>query len=260
MVNCRHHEMKTFLSYQEIYDLRGDRYHQAMTQWPEARKAEFEALLTAAALPPGPLRILDVPSGGGYLRPYLPDGTTLVCADPAEPFVRSGRAEGIEHVVCARHDRLPFHDGEFDAVLSLAGLHHLANPADIFREWHRVLKPGGRLCIGDARQGSATAAYLDQVVDRYNTQGHRGLYFSPDSVTRLLREAGLTHPVAEEKTYTWDFDSRRDLLDFCRTLFGMDLQPADAALLQGIRETVGFSESPTSCHLHWALLFATATR
>lgn len=50
---------------------------------------------------------------------------------------------------------LPAADGEFDAVLVLDVLEHLADPARVLAELHRVVKPGGALhlqvpCEGDA--------------------------------------------------------------------------------------------------------------
>ncbi|HEX3597088.1 MAG TPA: class I SAM-dependent methyltransferase [Polyangiaceae bacterium] len=47
--------------------------------------------------------------------------------------------------VLADNERLPFRDGAFDGVLSLAVLEHVRDPLLAAREIGRVLKPGGRL-------------------------------------------------------------------------------------------------------------------
>ncbi|NNE72575.1 MAG: class I SAM-dependent methyltransferase [Acidimicrobiales bacterium] len=49
--------------------------------------------------------------------------------------------------VLARGERLPFNDGTFDAVLSLAVLEHVAEPWRAAAEIERVLKPGGTLAF-----------------------------------------------------------------------------------------------------------------
>lgn len=47
-------------------------------------------------------------------------------------------------IVCDIH-RLPFKDGSIDAVMSVAVLEHVQEPARVIQEVHRVLKPGGRV-------------------------------------------------------------------------------------------------------------------
>ena len=47
-------------------------------------------------------------------------------------------------IVCDIH-HLPFKDNSIDAVMSLAVLEHVREPALVLKEVHRVLKPGGRV-------------------------------------------------------------------------------------------------------------------
>ena len=42
-------------------------------------------------------------------------------------------------------DNLPFDDAVFDLVISKSVLEHLRHPTEVFREVHRVLRPGGHL-------------------------------------------------------------------------------------------------------------------
>jgi len=249
----------TFDSYKEIYGERGGSYHEAMSRWPDARDAEFRALADLANLPNRTSLVLDIPSGGGYLRRFLPEAIELISADPAMAFLGAGEHNGVAKAVCASHEDLPFDDATFDAVLSLAGLHHIKDQAPIFKEWYRVLKPGGILAFGDAEAGSSTSRYLDEVVDAFNTMGHRGTYLT-SSIAEVLGTIGFHVESADLRCYTWDFRSRGDMLDFCRALFGMDKQPSDGDLSAEITRTVGFVETADSCHLQWALLFVRAIK
>src|SRR5678816_4113469 len=42
---------------------------------------------------------------------------------------------------------LPFPDGSFDAVLSNDAMCHIPHRREVLRDWHRVLRPGGRMLL-----------------------------------------------------------------------------------------------------------------
>ncbi len=65
--------------------------------------------------------------------------------------VRAARADA---------EALPFADGSFDLVLGHAVLHHLPNLRRAFAEFHRVLRPGGRIVFAGepSRVGDRIAA------------------------------------------------------------------------------------------------------
>ena len=74
-----------FDTYADIFKKRAREYHHAMKASPRARDREFEAVLE-------PLRatrtglVCDMPSGGGYLAPYLWPGMEYLAVDPATDF------------------------------------------------------------------------------------------------------------------------------------------------------------------------------
>ena len=248
-----------FKSYTDIYDRRGAVYHEAMQRWPLARAHEFETLVVTASIEVNEPVILDIPSGGGYLSEYLPKGARLISVDSAANFLNSGTHPGVAQKICAPHSKVPLADGVSDAILSLAGLHHIDDQQAVFREWFRLLKTGGVVAIGDAKQGSATAEFLDGVVGRFNSMGHVGNYLGAAQVAMLEAE-GFNVTLAEEKGYPWIFTDRQQMLGFCRTLFCMDKKPADDELLAEIKRTVGFQESDTHCELNWGLFFVRAIK
>jgi len=57
----------------------------------------------------------------------------------------------IEFVVGSA-DTLPFPDNSFDAILAFFMLYHMSDIQQTLREWHRVLKPGGRLLVATSSQ------------------------------------------------------------------------------------------------------------
>jgi len=44
---------------------------------------------------------------------------------------------------------LPFPDASFDAIFCNDSINHIPGRADVLRDWHRVLRPGGRLLYTD---------------------------------------------------------------------------------------------------------------
>ncbi len=70
---------------------------------------------------------------------------------------------------------LPYDDGQFDAAFTLLVLHHLTSEAKTkaLAEFYRVIKPGGRLIVGDfARPANIflrIAFLLVQIVDGFKT-------------------------------------------------------------------------------------------
>src|SRR5271163_3279290 len=97
---------------------------------------------------------LDVGSGPGSITASLArsageDGLALG-VDISEPLLaRAVRSEAGPHVGFVRADaqRLPLRDNTVDAVVSIAVLQLIPNPAAALAEMARVLRPGGRLAV-----------------------------------------------------------------------------------------------------------------
>ncbi len=72
---------------------------------------------------------------------------SVVGVDPSEGMLAQARAGlGIETVV-ATAEALPFADGSFDFVSMGYALRHVEDLGAAFRQFHRVLRPGGRVCV-----------------------------------------------------------------------------------------------------------------
>ena len=86
------------------------------------------------------VRILDLPAGNGLLGDaFRGMGHEVVSAD-----INRERPEYV-YVDMAR--RLPFSNGEFDAVVCLEGLEHLVNPVQLIAELCRVTRAGGQIVV-----------------------------------------------------------------------------------------------------------------
>ncbi len=104
-------------------------------------------------LPPGP--VLDLASGTGALVPPLVQRLQrpVVRLDLSAALLRRAeerRASGSPATV-GEMDRLPFRDNSFAAVAQGFALRHSRGCDALFRELHRVVKPGGRVALLDMR-------------------------------------------------------------------------------------------------------------
>ena len=88
--------------------------------------------------------VLDAGSGPGswILRPYRRRMGQLIGADVYMPDVSH-----LDAFVLANCAQLPFADNAFDMVVAYLVLEHLPAPALAYREFARVLKPGGYFCF-----------------------------------------------------------------------------------------------------------------
>jgi SAM-dependent methyltransferase len=100
-------------------------------------------------------RSLEIGAGTGYFSLNLLQAGAVreaTCTDISPGMIRT-LATNAEHlgvdVRTARADAesLPFADESFDLVLGHAVLHHLPDLRRAFREFHRVLRPGGRIAF-----------------------------------------------------------------------------------------------------------------
>ena len=113
-------------------------------RWIREVNGPFNAAIGAHVRPDA--RILDAGcSRGDPDLPALKQGRLLVGADVDLPGLRANRiADGC---VLAPATALPFPDAAFDVVASKWVAEHLEFPKLDFAEFHRVLKPGGVLCL-----------------------------------------------------------------------------------------------------------------
>lgn len=70
-------------------------------------------------------------------------------ATASEMAARSGHGAQLRFTVADANARLPFDDDHFDALLCIDSMNHFPDRLAVFREWHRVLRPGGRAVFTD---------------------------------------------------------------------------------------------------------------
>jgi SAM-dependent methyltransferase len=104
-------------------------------------------------------RMLEVGPGTGYYALHTarwlePDGTLAILdlqQEMLDHTTRRAHRQGIENIVASRGDAqaLPYPDGSFDAAYLTVVLGEIPDQEQALRELRRVLKPGGRLVVGE---------------------------------------------------------------------------------------------------------------
>ncbi|HEX9941711.1 MAG TPA: class I SAM-dependent methyltransferase [Thermoanaerobaculia bacterium] len=141
-----------------------------------------EALLRAG-LAAG-MSLLDAGSGTGAVAAQaqaVVGGRGLVVAlDPSFGMLRQAAGRGVARRVRGLAEALPFPDGRFDMLSMGYALRHVADLRATFREYLRVLKPGGRLLLLEITPPSSRLAhrllglYLGRLVPLVARFGHGG--------------------------------------------------------------------------------------
>lgn len=241
------------VDYQAIFNERGNAYHQAMVEFPDARAQEFGEIIRLANLQPGEI-LCDAPSGGGYLQSYLPFADCEVIAlETSETFHRICRDRGSCRAILTQLDRIDLPASSVDCIISLAGLHHLPDRAAFFREAFRILTPGGSHCVADVMVDTGVARFLNEFVDRCNSMGHQGDFFDAGAPAEL-EAAGFTTVDHYFRDYHWTFRCIEDMARCVTLMFGLDrAQPPE--VLAGIEQYLGYEVVDGACRMNWGLLF-----
>ena len=123
---------------------------------PHARDMVVAKLLKALGGPAERFeRALEIGSGTGYFSLNLLRAGLigeLVATDISQGMLDELRSNATRlgervETVCTESERLPFPDDSFDLVFGHAVLHHLPDLDASFREFRRVLRPGGRIAF-----------------------------------------------------------------------------------------------------------------
>src|SRR5262245_54474708 len=160
-------------------------------QWDRMRDELFGDrvhLAALAALSGGEWTAGDLGCGTGQVSAALAPFVQRVIAVDSSPAMLQAakrRLVAFDNIDLRRGEleALPIDDTRLDAAVLMLVLHHVPEPHKALAEVVRVLKPGGRVIVGDM---------LPHDRDGYRQQmGHVWLGFSEDHVTRMLTDAGF---------------------------------------------------------------------
>lgn len=234
------------MNYTEIFEMRGGSYDKAMSNYPDARDDEFN-LVVNILKNLDVEKILDLPSGGGYLKKYLPKQMNYCGFEPSTGFINNKVTDFDKYNV----EKLPYDKDEFDALVSIAGVHHIKDKIELFNEWFRVLKKGGYIIVVDVDKDSTVASFLDDFVGSYNVTGHSGIYLTGNS-EELLTSCGFKNVTSRIEKFSWNFKGLDDMCEFCRQLFSLE-NITDKEIIENTKKHLGFEKVEGFIRMNWEL-------
>lgn len=196
---------------------KGARHYDAVVDWGFLRSGSRYRrwALQQHGLRPGN-RLLDVACGTGLVaveaEKILGTAQAITCLDPSEGMLGVARTKLAAHFVAGRAEQMPFADDTFDFLTMGYALRHVTDLETTFREYHRVLKPGGKLLILEITKPTGRVGgfffrlyfgriypWLTRLFTRSNDAREMMRYYwetmdacvPPADVLRALRTAGL---------------------------------------------------------------------
>lgn len=160
---------------------------------------------------PPPAALLDVGCGTGALSARLSDsGYEVVGLDLSRGMldVMRERAPGVEAVLASATD-IPFADEAFDLSLSVATLHHIADPDDVrgaLAEMARVVRPGGHVLVWDHNPRNP---YWPHLMRRVPQDRGAERLIGVEELLAGLRSAGTEPVVVSQLGFVPDFTPPR---------------------------------------------------
>lgn len=136
---------------------------------PDYPGTAVAALIERLGLGPG-ATVVDLAAGTGKLtRSLVPAGARVVAIEPAPGMlIQLRRAVRSALVVAGEAERIPLAGGSADA-LTVAQALHWFRPAEAIAEFHRVLRPGGRLAViyNDRDKRVPWVARMSEILNRF---------------------------------------------------------------------------------------------
>jgi SAM-dependent methyltransferase len=145
-------------------------------------------------------------TGGAALVLAIEHAARSVTGVDVEPYVVSratararenGQAERVRFVAI-EPGPLPFPDASFDVVFSKDAIIHVQDKEALYAEALRVLRSGGRLCVGDWLRGEGSE--LDPLVERFVAGSREQFYMqSLADLSQVASTVGFSDVEVEDR-------------------------------------------------------------
>jgi len=162
------------------------KYHQLEEQhwWFAGRRDAVRKLIHSLRVPLSN-DVLEIGCSAGPLQQILrADGyTNLTGIDISESAIALAKKRGIPNVSLMDGANLDFPDQSFDLLLASDVLEHIEDEERATHEWHRVLRPGGRMIV--------FVPAFQLLWTKHDEINHHYRRYTAGNLRRTLQQAGL---------------------------------------------------------------------
>lgn len=219
------------------------------TQLAACMRESGDALVETLSVKPG-MQVLDLGCGDGTTAlPAAQRGADVLGVDIAANLVAAGnrraQAAGLSNLRFQEGDAsnlAGIENDRFDLLVSIFGAMFAPRPLDVAKEMVRVVKPGGRIVMGNWIPGDPTlVAQILKISSAYSPPPPEG-FVSPmlwgveDEVRARFAAAGVPadRVTCERDTYTFRYDGPpADFLARFRSFYGPTMNAFEAAAKDG---------------------------
>jgi SAM-dependent methyltransferase len=244
------------MNYKEQFSNRTESYLYSINKYPDVLYNEFTQAIEMLHLNKDEI-LVNIPAGGIPLNKYIDQQLHIkyYAYDICNEFCN---LSSNENVSLCDYTNIPQKDNSVDKIICLASLHHtsISERHDIYTEFNRILKQNGVLVIGDVIKDSCQDIWLNDFVNKYNSNGHSGIFFDKRDIEQMKQHNFTV--TTTNKEYDWIFNNENQMLDFIKHLFHLDLLPNDQILLDGLVTSLNYI--PGSFKIKWQLIYFTCNK
>ena len=148
----------THFTKQVLETIRQETFGQDIGQNSWTTVDEYDRFISWLRLEPGQ-HVVEVASGSGGPALYLArrtdcrvtgiDANESGVATATQSALSANAASRVSFKMADANGSLPFETDTFDGLVCIDSMNHFPNRLSVFKEWHRVLRPGGRAVFTD---------------------------------------------------------------------------------------------------------------
>ncbi len=237
------------MNYSKSFVNRIQKYINTVNKYPNAMNYEFKTTLRHLNIKDKD-NVINLLAAGSPINKYIKDDINFTYKEyETEDFSE----------ICKVHkfsfDKIPEQNNSIDKILIQAVLHHVDNNDrdKLYSECYRILKKDGILVIGDVLKYSEQANFLNVYVDKYNSNGHKGIFFDLSDKDLIIKNGFMVETKIEK--FFWIFRSKEEMIDFIKNLFNLDKLDNDYLLYENLRNYLNVYHDFKWWYLDWQLIY-----